>query len=46
MIDENGMATVVGITSFGVSCGSTLPSVYTRVAYYTEWIERTAWSTT
>lgn len=35
--------TVVGIVSFGISCGTVLPSVYTRVAYYLDWIESIVW---
>lgn len=35
---------VVGIISFGVAgCGSTIPSVYTRVASYIDWIESIVW---
>ncbi|XP_062557573.1 uncharacterized protein LOC134222442 isoform X1 [Armigeres subalbatus] len=30
---------VVGITSFGVFCGTIAPSVYTRVSSYISWIE-------
>lgn len=37
------LATVVGIVSFGLSCGSDLPSVYTRVSYYLDWIEAIVW---
>ncbi|XP_031621927.1 serine protease persephone-like [Contarinia nasturtii] len=37
------VATVVGIVSFGVSCGLTLPSIYTRVAYYLDWLEPIVW---
>lgn len=29
---------VVGIVSFGGAGGGTLPTIYTRVAYYAEWI--------
>lgn len=32
-----------GITSFGLSCGSTFPSVYTRVASRISWIESHVW---
>lgn len=39
------MATVVGIVSYGISCGTELPSVYTRVAYYIDWIETHVWRT-
>ncbi|XP_072382738.1 clotting factor G beta subunit-like isoform X17 [Diabrotica undecimpunctata] len=35
---------IVGITSFGKPCGLTeSPSVYTRVSYYVDWIERIVW---
>ncbi|XP_031631877.1 serine/threonine-protein phosphatase 6 regulatory ankyrin repeat subunit C-like [Contarinia nasturtii] len=37
------VATVVGIVSFGVGCGSSLPAIYTRVAYYLDWIEPIVW---
>lgn len=37
------IATVVGIVSFGISCGTILPSIYTRVAYYVDWIEPYVW---
>lgn len=33
---------IVGIVSFGASCG-TLPGIYTRVAYYADWIESHVW---
>lgn len=41
--DRSGVSTLVGVISFGVSCGSHLPGVYTRVAAYTEWIESVVW---
>ncbi|XP_031632850.1 serine protease persephone-like [Contarinia nasturtii] len=34
---------IVGIVSFGISCGTSLPSIYTRVAYYLNWIEPIVW---
>lgn len=34
---------VVGIVSFGISCGSKLPGIYTRVANYIEWIGSHVW---
>lgn len=39
----NGMSIVHGIVSFGVSCGTDLPGVYTRIASYVDWIENTIW---
>lgn len=42
--NNNSIATtIVGVVSFGVSCGTALPSVYTRVAYYIDWIESSVW---
>ncbi|XP_055381001.1 serine protease snake-like [Condylostylus longicornis] len=34
---------LIGVTSFGLICGSRSPSVYTRVHSYLEWIEDTIW---
>lgn len=36
---------IIGITSFGKSCGVALnmPGVYTRVSAYTDWIEGIVW---
>lgn len=39
----NGMSTLLGIISFGVSCGTDLPGVYTRIASYIDWMENTIW---
>lgn len=41
--EADSIATVVGIVSFSVTCGSTFPSVYTRIASYREWIESVVW---
>lgn len=34
---------IVGVASFDVECGTELPSIYTRVAYYLKWIEAHVW---
>lgn len=41
--DTSGVSTLVGIISFGISCGSQIPGIYTRVASYTNWIESVVW---
>lgn len=41
-IDSN-TTQVIGIVSFGIGCGTTLPSIYTRVAYYYDWISSYVW---
>lgn len=38
---STGVSTIVGIVSFGISCGTDLPGVYTRVGSFVEWIEST-----
>ncbi|XP_050545995.1 venom protease-like isoform X2 [Daktulosphaira vitifoliae] len=44
-IYEYGMFLQVGITSFGQNCGfKDSPGVYTKVSYYTTWIEKVIWS--
>ncbi|XP_031631526.1 serine protease persephone-like isoform X2 [Contarinia nasturtii] len=40
---KSSTATVVGIVSFGHSCGLELPSIYTRVGYFRKWIESIVW---
>lgn len=37
------VAKIVGVVSFGISCGSTFPGIYTRVASYSNWIESIVW---
>lgn len=37
------VAKIVAVVSFGSSCGSTLPSINTRVSYYLTWIESHVW---
>lgn len=43
MTDDSSVSTVIGIISAGISCGSQLPGLYTRVAAYTAWIESVVW---
>lgn len=40
---SSAIATVVGVVSFGASCGTELPGIYTRVAFYIDWIESIVW---
>lgn len=40
---DSGIATVLGIVSVGFSCATALPSLYTRVAFYLDWIESIVW---
>jgi hypothetical protein len=42
-IMQNDRFYLVGVVSFGAGCGTDLPSVYTRVAYYLNWIEDNVW---
>nr|XP_036223016.1 serine protease snake-like isoform X2 [Bactrocera oleae] len=35
------MAYIVGITSFGIGCGTGTPGIYTRISEYFDWIEET-----
>jgi secreted trypsin-like serine protease len=41
--DRSSKSFVVGITSYGLSCASDLPSFYTRVQKYLDWIEPIVW---
>uniref|UniRef100_A0A182W4R1 Peptidase S1 domain-containing protein n=1 Tax=Anopheles minimus TaxID=112268 RepID=A0A182W4R1_9DIPT len=41
--EESPKYYLLGITSFGAGCGSSNPSVYTRISYYMDWIESHVW---
>ncbi|XP_014271218.1 venom protease [Halyomorpha halys] len=41
--DPYCMYSQVGVTSFGINCGTTYPGVYTRVSAYVPWIENIVW---
>ncbi|XP_050071968.1 serine protease snake-like [Anopheles maculipalpis] len=41
--DEACVAQIIGITSFGIGCGSTAPGIYTRVSQFVDWIEQIVW---
>ncbi|XP_072949116.1 serine protease persephone-like isoform X2 [Epargyreus clarus] len=40
---RDGHYRVIGVTSFGRGCGSTVPGVYTQVSAYLDWIEGIVW---
>ncbi|XP_031633762.1 serine protease persephone-like isoform X2 [Contarinia nasturtii] len=42
-LNGSNIPIVIGIVSFGVSCTHDTPSIYTRVAYYLDWIESFVW---
>lgn len=41
--NQEDIFTIVGVTSFGASCGSLIPGVYTRVSMYLDWVEKVVW---
>lgn len=42
-LENSSIATIVGIVSLEPSCGTAYPGIYSRVAYYLNWIEAVAW---
>ncbi|XP_015593322.1 serine protease snake isoform X2 [Cephus cinctus] len=44
LIKSENNLTLVGVTSFGQSCGGPSPGVYISVHSYLDWIEKTVWS--
>lgn len=42
-VSNDNDAKAIGIVSFGVGCASGFPGVYTRIAYYLDWIESFVW---
>lgn len=44
IVSNIGVSTVVGVTSSGISCGSTfIPGIYTKVAFFVDWIDGIVW---
>lgn len=43
---STNLYTLMGITSFGESCATATPGVYTRISSYISWIESIVWPTT
>lgn len=41
--ETENIAEIAGVVSFGAGCGTRMPSVYTRVAFYLDWIEPIVW---
>lgn len=44
--ENSRISTAVGIVSYGISCGTKLPAVYTRIGFYVDWIESHVWPST
>ncbi|CAK1556369.1 unnamed protein product [Leptosia nina] len=43
LTEQDGNYRLIGVTSFGRGCASTVPGVYTRVSEYLDWIEEVVW---
>ncbi|XP_031619380.1 ankyrin repeat domain-containing protein 50-like [Contarinia nasturtii] len=41
---KTNTSTIVGIVPISDRCGLNIPNIYTRVAYYVDWIESIVWS--
>ncbi|XP_058812945.1 venom protease-like [Topomyia yanbarensis] len=41
--DNDCIFYVVAVTSFGKSCGTTIPGIYTLASWYLDWIESIVW---
>lgn len=41
--NDSSPAKIVGVVSFGIICTGTLPNIYTRVAFYADWIASYVW---
>uniref|UniRef100_U5EXE0 Putative trypsin-like serine protease n=1 Tax=Corethrella appendiculata TaxID=1370023 RepID=U5EXE0_9DIPT len=42
-LQVNNRLHLFGITSYGITCGSKVPAVYTKVSSYLDWIESIVW---
>lgn len=43
-LQDNRIHSIVGVTSFGKTCGlANIPGVYSRVSYFARWIESVVW---
>ncbi|RZC34813.1 serine protease persephone-like [Asbolus verrucosus] len=40
---NRSLLTIVGVTSYGIGCGSKYPGIYTRINSYVGWIEGIVW---
>ncbi|XP_019873057.1 serine protease persephone isoform X2 [Aethina tumida] len=42
-LKDSGLYAIVGVTSYGMGCGSNFPSIYVRVSAYLDFIESFVW---